>query len=138
MVCFHFLKALLSKRADCMFFSTDALFISLIRSICRHETVYFKTMKKQFAARHFSTNLARKKTNEENLLHLWWIVSYIPSPWASKPATHLRYSIKNGYRGRFHTKDDKTLKSRKIPLLSSKRTSNTIVCWLKIVEFFLP
>ncbi len=41
------------------------------------------------------------------------------------------------YRGRFHTKADKTLQSWKIPLSNSIKTPNTIVCWLKIVDFFL-
>jgi hypothetical protein len=39
----------------------DTQFISLIRSTCRQETVDFRRMKKQFAARHFSENVAREK-----------------------------------------------------------------------------
>ncbi len=114
----------------------SALFLLDTINLLSRNSRFQEDQKKQFAARCFSENLAGEKPRGKpftsvtnNFLHLLGFkVKYPPA---------LLNEKKCAYRGRFHTKDDKTLYSWKIPLWSNAKTPNTLVCWLRIVVFSL-
>jgi hypothetical protein len=80
----------------------------------------------------FEDNKLRQKSRK-TVLHWIWLVLCI----LEKAYFEFLKLCCFVYPGRFHIKDDKTLQSWKIPLSNSIKTPNTIVCWLKIVDFFL-